>query len=388
MEKVLEALQGLGEKVGGLSSELAEIRKKREEDAKKIATLEEKTRFRAGGTQPAPSVPGLEDEIRNGKEFYISRMLQGMITGAWEKYAPYEKDVLEQTRKTMTAGDEELGGVFLPKEVSDRIIELLEPEAIAFQLGAERLDNLTGELDIIREEGDLSFEWVGEGKQGTASDAKYGKITMRPHTAIGTSEVSLRLLSQSSPSIEQRLRRRFARALAKFIDKESMLSDGSENSPVGIIKTTGVTDLNLAKVPNLNDLKKFPHTLSKNDALRGNRLGWATSPEMWEALDKMQDANGRPLLGTNPQDRTQQTLLGYPLRMTSQIAVASNVTTLIFGAWDELLIGSWGALRIEISGQTGDTFKKLTALIRAYQDYDMAVEHPESFVFDDSIKTA
>ena len=87
--------------------------------------------------------------------------------------------------------------------------------------------------------------------------------------------------------------------------------------------------------------------------------------------------------------------LGVPLRGTTQLptnleksssgAVLSEV---IYGNWQELIIGQWGGLEFMASSETGDAFEKAQTWIRVIQEVDIALRHPESFcLVNDALTT-
>ena len=82
------------------------------------------------------------------------------------------------------------------------------------------------------------------------------------------------------------------------------------------------------------------------------------------------------------------TLAGYPYRTTNLLETASGKTSIIFGNWNDLVIGEQGALEIETSregawtddaGNLVSAFENDQTLIRAINNVDTGLRHDESF---------
>ena len=82
------------------------------------------------------------------------------------------------------------------------------------------------------------------------------------------------------------------------------------------------------------------------------------------------------------------TLVGYPFKSTNLLETANGKTNIIFGNWNDLIIGEQGALEIttsqegtwtDESGQLVSAFENDQTLIRAIDHVDIGVRHDESF---------
>ena len=83
------------------------------------------------------------------------------------------------------------------------------------------------------------------------------------------------------------------------------------------------------------------------------------------------------------------TLAGYPYRATNLLETTpAGKTSIIFGNWNDLVIGEQGALEIETSregswtdesGKLVSAFENDQTLIRAINNVDAGLRHDESF---------
>ena len=84
----------------------------------------------------------------------------------------------------------------------------------------------------------------------------------------------------------------------------------------------------------------------------------------------------------------KHTLVGYPYRATNLLETTGGKTSIIFGNWNDLVIGEQGALEIETSregtwtddaGNLVSAFENDQTLIRAINNVDTGLRHDESF---------
>ena len=82
------------------------------------------------------------------------------------------------------------------------------------------------------------------------------------------------------------------------------------------------------------------------------------------------------------------TLVGYPYRTTNLLETTGGKTSIVFGNWNDLVIGEQGALEIETSregswtddaGNIISAFENDQTLIRAINHVDTGLRHDESF---------
>ena len=82
------------------------------------------------------------------------------------------------------------------------------------------------------------------------------------------------------------------------------------------------------------------------------------------------------------------TLVGYPYKTTNLLETMGGKTQIIFGNWNDLVIGEQGALEIETSregswtddaGNLISAFENDQTLIRAINNVDTGLRHDESF---------
>lgn len=253
-------------------------------------------------------------------------------------------------------------------------IDILRNRSVAMNLGARVLSGLQGNVTFPRQTGKVSVTWqAGEGTSVTAADQALGQLSMTPKTCIAITDVSEQLLAQSSPSAESFVMADLAADVAIDGVDAAVINGTGGAQPLGIKNTTGVTTGQDAATATYAKILAFPQTAGSANALRGNR-GFVTNTAGAAVLMQKQrfTSTDTPLWEGNLEDGT---LVGYRAMSSEQLASGN----LIFGSWDEVLIGEWGVL--ELSTDNGGTrFNQAQVGIRAMWMVDVLLRYPQAFI--------
>jgi HK97 family phage major capsid protein len=300
--------------------------------------------------------------------------------------------VFMQERRTLTVGS---GAADLTPNVhrADLFIDRLRNALVCARLGATYLDGLVGSpIDIPRQTGSSTAQWVGEDGSLTETDATFDDVNLTPKTVGAMTSYSRRTLLNTSPAIEQIVRNDLASIIANAIDEKAMIGTGSGNTPTGILATSGVNDANAGAAVTWEEVLGFIALVEGDNALDGS-LGWAINPYVKKKLRATLkvldgDGGGPSFIMEGPNE-----LAGYKAATTNALpgsapgadpAVAGGM---IFGDWSQLLIASWTGVDILLNPYEATAYAKGRVMVRAMKDVDVAVRHPEAFAFEDGITT-
>ncbi len=268
----------------------------------------------------------------------------------------------------------------------DLFIDRLRSALITERLGATVISGLVGTVDIPRQTGSSSAQWVDEDGSLTETDATFDDVTLAPKTVGAMTSYSRRTLLNASPSIEQIVRNDLAAIVARAIDNKAMLGDGTGNTPTGI-KSAGATSLSLTATPTWAEILAFISEIQSDDADIGS-MAWAMHPaaaKLLRSTTKVSSDAGAGFLMDEPGS-----LAGYPAASTTALRTGDSPdeSTIIFGAWNQLLIGYWSGIDLLLNPYEGTAYAKGRVLVRAMRDVDVQVRHPESFAFSDDLVVA
>ena len=183
--------------------------------------------------------------------------------------------------------------------------------------------------------------------------------------------------------------------MALGVDWGALLGTGGEFQPLGIVnnskvQTIDVTSLDAEYASNAGVLTAaFPNYLVAA-VLRNNvyadGLGFVFNTSVEQFFKSLRDNVGSFIFAE--EMNKNHTLVGYPYRTTNLLETTAGKTQILFGNWNNLIIGEQGALEIETSregswtddaGNIISAFENDQTLIRAIDNVDIGLRHDESF---------
>lgn len=282
------------------------------------------------------------------------------------------EDVL-RAKRDLTVGTNTAGGHTVATDLlADSFIDKLDNSMAVVSAGATVLRDLNGNVAIPRATSGATAYWVAESGNITESAQAFDQVTMSPKTVGAYTEISRKLLLQSSIDIEAFVRNDLALRLALAIDNKALEGDGSSNTPTGIVNATGVGSVAFASATagaaTWGEIVDVETEVSQDNALLG-RLAYLTNAAEAGYLKQTVKESGQAMyMMANGE------MNGYPVVVTNNLTTAGQI---LFGNWADLLIGYWGGLDINIDSASGSASGTLR--IVALQDVDVAVRHGESF---------
>jgi HK97 family phage major capsid protein/HK97 family phage prohead protease len=335
--------------------------------------------------------------------FSLFRAIRAMRTPTHDNVAAaaYEMECSRALAKKLQRDDS--GSIFIPGEVLQRplgaeaatramattpgskggylvnvenmgFIDILRNRSVTMRMGARRLSGLTGNVVFPRQTGKVSVTWQGgEGTSVTAADQALGQLSMTPKTAIAITDVSEQLLRQATPSAEAFVMADLAADIAiDGVDYTAINGTGGAQ-PLGIKNTTGITSGQDAATATYAKVLAFVSTAGGSNAIRGNP-GFVTNTAGAAVLMQRQrfTSTDTPLWTGNMLDGQ---CVGFNAMSSEQLASGN----LIFGSWDEVVIGEWGVLELAMDNG-GTRFNQAQVGIRAMWMVDVLVRYPQAFV--------
>lgn len=291
----------------------------------------------------------------------------------------------EVQKRDLTVGSNTGGGYTVATDLmSMNFIDLLRNKLALTGLGAQFLSGLVGQIAIPRQTGGATAYWVAESGAPTESAQAFDQVPMSPKTVGAFTDISRKLLLQSSLDMEGFVRNDLATVLALALDLAGVNGSGSSNQPTGVLNTSGIGSVaggDNGLAPTWAHIVELESDVAVANADIGS-LGYLTNAKVRGKLkttEQFASTNGMPIWqgGDTP-------LNGYRAAVSNQ--VPSNLTkgtsngvcsAILFGNWADLIIGQWGTLDLMVDPYTGSTSG--TVRVVALQDMDVAVRHAESF---------
>lgn len=276
-------------------------------------------------------------------------------------------------------GSLSFGGYLVPT-ANLGLIELARPRSAALTLGATALSGLIGNVNFPRITASVTAAWMtSETASQTDSTHQFGQVSMTPKEVIASTKLSRLLLLQTSPDASQVLAGDLLAALGTAIDVIALGGSGTAGQPLGILGTpgigtaTGTTFNNGAAI----DLQ----------AAVGNRLNASGGYVAPVATAK--------LLAKRTADTTNVSRYVWDGGLYNGVVAGNRAlatddapaSTVIYGSWDQLIVGSWGAMQIEVApyGTSATDFQQQLVAIRIINALDTAVRDPKAFAASTSV---
>lgn len=330
------------------------------------------------GDARAMDEAGLEMDASRAVAQQLGREPQGFfVPFDWQRAGGEQRDL---TVGTTTAG----GHTVQTDLLAASFIDLLRNRMVVRQAGATVLSGLVGNVAIPRQTGGATAYWVAENGAPTESQQAFDQVTMSPKTVGAFTDISRRLLLQSSIDVEQFVRGDLSMVLALALDLASLHGSGSSNQPTGVAATSGIGSVaggTNGLAPAWTHVVKLETEVATDNADLGN-LSYITNAKVrgkMKETAKVSSTDSMMLWVDGPTP-----LNGYPAYVSNQVSSALTKGTssgvcsaIFFGNWADLIIGLWGGLDILVDPFTGSTAG--TVRVVALQDADIAVRHPESF---------
>jgi HK97 family phage major capsid protein len=353
-----------------------------------------------------PNIGLTEKEARS---FSIVRAIRASVDNDWSK-AGFEKEASEAVAKKLNKRAE---GFYIPNDVmttplqrdlgktvgtgsnviatellTSEFIDLLRNRMMVNRMGARTLSGLIGDIAIPRQTGGALAYWLAEEASVTESDQTFDQIAMTPKTIGAMTQITRKLLLQSSIDVEAFVRSDLATIMALAIDNTCLNGTGT-GQPKGILNYSGIgvvpIGTNGGQISYNNIIALWASVANANADL--GALGWLTNSRVianMKVTPKVTSSTYPIFLLDNLPDRTGMTTLeGLACGMSNQVpfnltkGTGTNLSALIFGNWNDLIIGQWGAIDVLVDPYTAGASGSIK--IRLLQDLDIQIRHPQSF---------
>lgn len=255
--------------------------------------------------------------------------------------------------------------------LASRFIDNLRKRLVLGQLGVTMLPGLDGNVEIPGGDQNSAAAWLGSEDANAAETVPtFRKITLAVHDVAAYTDITRRMLQQSTIGIEQYVRNQLDTAMAEAIDLAGWYGAGSGGVPEGLANTTGIGSVTFAAaVPTRNELIDMDTAIGNTNQTA--EPAFVSTTAMGGALRKATVDAGS---GVFLMNKSNQLEIGNPFTRSNQIASGD----VFAGVFSDMLMGMWGSLELDRS--TEAKFLSGGLRLRAIQSVDFAVARVGSFV--------
>lgn len=253
--------------------------------------------------------------------------------------------------------------------MAERFIDNLRNQSSYLRAGVTVMEGLSSDVEIPGGDQNIAAAWLAsEDADAAESTPTFRKITLSPKDVAAFTDLTRRMLQQSTIAIEAYVRMQLLEAHRIAVDAAGIYGSGATGIPLGIVNTTGIGSVPFATAgtPSYNELVDVETTVENT-----NRMGNVThliSSTMRGEWRKTQVTPGAPT-GKFIHDQ-----FGDAAIKSNQILPADVVS----GVFADAIMGTWGGLQLDRS--TEAKFLSGGLRLRSIQTVDMAVARVGSFV--------
>jgi len=263
-------------------------------------------------------------------------------------------------------------GGFLVATENLGFIEMLRNRSVAFRMGVRRLSGLQGSVTVPRQSAAATAVWLAnEASTITESQQTFVQMALAPKNVGAYTEISRQLLLQSSPGVEGIVTDDLAQQVGLAADLAVLEGSGAGGQPTGISATAGIGSVTGTSLASAGIIEFQTDVAGSNvTPLRG---GYVTTPAVAGLLMV------RPELPSTGTERLWKgniwdgRMFDFPAMTSNQLTAA----TMIFGDWQEVVVGEWGVLEVEVNPFAN--FQAGIIGIRAIYSMDVGVRRPFAF---------
>ena len=284
------------------------------------------------------------------------------------------------TGETSVAGDQ--GGNWVPT-LKQGLMMALRPRLVMSGLGAQFITGLSGNVDFPKG-GAVTGGWKGEIIDSDDGTPGTDVISMNPNRLPTTVKYSKQLMLQSAPDVENFLINDIFRFIAQQVDAGAINGRGTAtyHEPLGILQTNDIGGVPIdtnGGAPTWAHISKLEEAVAIRDGDVG-ALAYLTNPKVRQKLKTTLKATGYPGF---VWENGNEPLNGYRAGVTNLVpsnltkAGGSSLSAIIFGNFNDLVIGNWGGMDIVVDPYTAKIKGMVEITANTY--WDAKVLRKESF---------
>lgn len=274
----------------------------------------------------------------------------------------------DQARAAMaTSGN---ANILTTAHLANRFIDNLRNMSSILRAGATVLGGLSDDVEIPGGDTNLAAAWLASEDANVAESVPtFRQITLSPHDLGAYTDMTRRMLQQSTIDLEAYIRMQMVDAMRIAIDTAGLYGAGASGVPEGVSNTTGIGSVTFAAaVPTRDEIIDLRTSIA--DTNRGRGVTYIGNSSMVGDMQKTKvDAGSGIFLMGDAADR----LVGNAFIESNQVTDGD----LFCGVFSDAIMGMWGGL--ELARSTEAKFLSGGVRLRVIQTVDWDFTRVGSF---------
>jgi len=278
------------------------------------------------------------------------KALQDKAASEWQTKADIAEDV---------AGT---GGNLVPTMVEADVARLMGDAGKLWPL-CRQLPMQTKTHSIPSEDTALTVAWAIEAAALTQQDPTWAQVDITADKLYGRAKMSVEVVQDSSVGLLAWLLRVFSEKMARELDKQVVLGDGTLPELLGVRNGTGINALTSGTAAGRSlswSLLVQTFTGASEQSARDDAV-WIMSPAGYALALGLVDSNGMPIVhfgATATQGAPAGTILGRPIIVSAALGGASTLddgtnTEILFGSLSTFTAGTRMGMSWDVTDQVG-----------------------------------
>ncbi len=245
-------------------------------------------------------------------------------------------------RAAFGTGTATADNILTTDHLAERFIDNLRNESAVLGAGATLLQGLDSNVEIPGGDANIAAAWLAsEDADVTESNPSFREVVLQPHDLGAYTDVTRRMLQQSTIAFEAYVRSQLITAHRIAIDLAALYGSGLTGVPEGLANITGIGSVTFTNaIPTRGEVIDLRTDVASNN--RGSGGSYLGNSEMVGSLQKTRtDAGSGLFLMNDSADR----LVGNAFKESNQVTGGD----LWYGYWEDLVIGMWGGLDLDRS---------------------------------------
>lgn len=245
------------------------------------------------------------------------------------------------------------------------IIEPLRGNLVTVAAGAQLMTGLVGNVSMPSYSGSTA-KWQDETGDSEDGAGTFSEVTMAPKRLTFYLDISKQFLNQDSVNAEQLLMNDLTKALSAKLEATIFGKHTSAtNTPDGFFtgtptyKVTGAADW--AKVVSMET------GVDAANAANGS-LAYILHPSLRGKMKTTAKATNQAIFLLDPDGKANGYNVFSTTHMASGLQTGTDEYGILFGNWNDLIIGQWGALDITVDPYTQAAKGKIRIVVNSYWD--------------------
>lgn len=373
IEAELKALEAEEDRIGGAAARLEAVRNG-SAHTRTVATFSPGARAAtsAGGTglpvcrDEQALMLGKEqrmaDRFPNTQNLSLGKYLRGIITGDWENAAAEAQEYRSLTTVS--------GAALIPQVLSAQVLDAVRAKSVLFQSGASLAPMTARNLVIPAVKTDPVFAFKAEGEPVEESTIEFEGIELKAKTAYGLVSVTLEAL-ESGQGLDAAVKLAMGEALANLIDAKCLFGAGGVE-PAGILLSDKIGTV--TAVGDLQSWNPFIEGVGKVRTANGDPTALVMNAQVDELCNKFATTEGLPLPMPKVIENIPNKLISNQL--PANLGAGANESVAMVYDPQAVVVGIQSPIRVELSREAGDAYKKGVVYLRVYAFCDVALTRP------------